>query len=137
MFQILYVFIMTKFTDRYNYRIRKILANGMIKTIAGTGSKGFDGDGVLAINSKLSDLRGLYVDENSQVFFVENDRIRKIDRHTGLIYTIIGTGISGYSGDIPFDFNQFPHLGPKRKADIKPFPKACYDLLVKYANQDY
>ena len=124
------------FTDRENFRIRKILSNGIIKTIAGTGVCGYNGDNILAVGAQISDSQGIFVDEHSQVFFVDGNRIRKIDQRGGLISTIVGTEEEGYSGDVPFDFKQFPHIGPK-KVSIKPFPKACYDISIKLLDQDY
>ena len=125
-----------KFTCEY--RIRKIDRNGIINTIAGTGNCGYDGDNILAIEAQLNDPLGLFVDEQSQVFVADGNRIRKIDPQSGMISTIsIGTGESGYSGDVPFDFKKFPHIGPKKKHNIKPFPRACHDILIKFAEDTY
>ena len=44
--------------------------------------------------------------------------------------TIVGTGREGYSGDVPFDFHKYPHIGPRKKLPIKPFPNAYHDLIV-------
>ena len=53
----------------------------------------------------------------------------KIDRN-GVMRRVVGTGTLGYSGDVPFDFNKYPHVGPRRKQFIKPFPHALYDLII-------
>ena len=124
-----YVYI----SDYYNYRIRKILPNGIIQTIAGTGirSGGFDfGDGKLATESNLRTPVGIFVDD-SGIYITCNDdaRVRKIDSN-GILATIVGTGVQGYSGDVPFDFEKYPHIGPKKKQLIKPFPKSYHDLTV-------
>ena len=43
----------------------------------------------------------------------------------------------GYSGDVPFDFENYPHIGPPRKkSSIKPFPHAYHDLIVKRVETD-
>ena len=43
---------------------------------------------------------------------------------------VVGTDIHGYSGDVPFDFEKYPHVGPRKKTTIKPFPHAYHDLIV-------
>ena len=43
--------------DTVNDRVRKVLRNGQIVTIAGTGKHGYNGDGQLATNAKLNDRR--------------------------------------------------------------------------------
>ena len=81
-------------------RVRKILQNGMIQTIAGNGKGGFSGDGGLAVNSQVSGPRGLFVTDDEEVYISDNGnhRVRKIGRN-GIITTIAGTGIAGYNGD--------------------------------------
>ena len=44
------------------------------------------------------DIRTLTVDEEGNLFFIDDDRIRKIDRN-GTINTVAGTGVSGSTGD--------------------------------------
>lgn len=81
--------------DYQNTRIRKINPSGIISTIAGNG---FSGDGGLAINAQINDPAGIAVDANGNIYFVDQYRIRKIN-NTGIIQTIAGTGVSGFSGD--------------------------------------
>ena len=74
------------FSDSYNHRVRMILPNGMIKTIAGTGIGGIGGDGELATESPV----GIFVDDSGIYMCFDNDmRIRKVDSN-GIITTIIG-----------------------------------------------
>jgi len=61
--------------------------------------------------------------------------IRKVD-FNGIITTIVGTGETGYSDDVPFDFKKYPHIGPKKKPLIKPFPHAYHDLIVRCVEVD-
>ena len=64
-----------------NKRIRKIDMNsGMIITVAGTGKKGFDGDGGPAINAKFNKPRGLAVDTYGNLYIADsgNNRIRVV-----------------------------------------------------------
>ena len=123
------------FTERESKRVRKIDRNGIISTIAGNGKGGKSGDGELAINAKLIYVQGLSVTEES-VIFVDNDRIRKINQHSGIISTIVGTDNAGYSGDVEFDFQRYPHIGPKKKTTIKPFTYHYHDLVVKCLSLD-
>ena len=100
---VLYVFRqMTYIADTENNRVRKIDAEGIITTIAGTGTGGYseDEDGNPAINAKLNKPRGLFIDTSENIYIAdtENNRIRKIDAD-GIITTIAGTGTGGYSED--------------------------------------
>jgi len=68
------------------------------------------------MDAPLSFVPGMFIDEYSQIYIAEeyNHCIRKIDEN-GTITIIAGTGQSGYSGDVPFDFQEYPHIGPKKK----------------------
>jgi sugar lactone lactonase YvrE len=83
------------------HRVRKIDNNGIISTIAGTGTIGFAGDGGLANASKLNQPAGIAVDSVGNVFISDavNNRIRKIDYATGVINTVVGNSFGGYNGD--------------------------------------
>ncbi|KAL9647059.1 hypothetical protein ABK040_016533 [Willaertia magna] len=85
--------------DSSNHKIRKILNNGTIVTIAGRGIQGFSGDEGLAIDAALSNPTGVFVYQN-EVYIADsgNHRIRKISSD-GNITTIAGTGAMGYAGD--------------------------------------
>ena len=90
------------FSDTGNERIRKInTKTGIITTIAGTGKKSKTKDGILAIESNLSNPLGLAIDKNGNLFYVDRgtNRVRKIEITTGIVTTIVGTGKSGFSGD--------------------------------------
>ena len=122
------------FSESGNGRIRKILANGIIKTIAGTGEAGYSGDGMLAIHAQLNCPLGIFVDEQSQVYIADliNNRVRKIDQN-GIISTVVGTGEEGNSGDIPFDFKKYPHIGPRKKQQpFKPFSNQYRDVRFSF-----
>ena len=76
-------------------------STGKISTVAGTGIAGFSGDGVLAKESQLSNPTGLALDGKGNLFISDsgNERIRKVDLSTGIISTVAGTGVTGFSGD--------------------------------------
>lgn len=85
--------------DRGNIRIRKINTAGIITTIAGTGAVGLAPDGAKADTSEINGTSCLFVDSAGNVFFSDNNRIRKITSGNGLLSTLAGNGITGYSGD--------------------------------------
>lgn len=90
------------FTEMYNNTIRKVnTSTGIISTIAGNGIAGYSGDGGLAINATLNQPYGIFVDKQYNIFIADwgNGSIRKIDGSTGIITTIAGLGIKGFSGD--------------------------------------
>jgi RHS repeat-associated protein len=85
------------FTD-YTHRIRRITPDGIVTTVAGTGSSGFSGDGGPATEAaiRLSGPAGLDVGPDGSIYFVQYpNRIRKITPD-GIITTIAGNGNTGY-----------------------------------------
>lgn len=83
--------------------IRKV-SGGTITLMAGTGAKGFAGDGGAATSAKFNNPNGLAFHATSNSLYVAdtgNHRIRKIDLGSGNISTIAGTGISGLGGNGP------------------------------------
>jgi hypothetical protein len=86
--------------DNWNNRIRKVATNGIITTIAGVTGVGFSGDGGVATNASLYNPFGVAVDGRSNIFIADsgNNRIRKIATN-GIITTVAGNGVGGYSGD--------------------------------------
>jgi sugar lactone lactonase YvrE len=68
------------FTDGVNYRVRRVGRSGVIETIAGTGQRGFAGDGGPATEAKLSVLDNLVVDARGNLYVTDhrNNRIRKL-----------------------------------------------------------
>ena len=81
--------------------IRKIDTKGVISTIAGTGTKGYSGDGGPAKLAAVNWMHHLMVapDGNLYVCDTGNFCIRKIDLESGMISTVAGTGKKGFSGD--------------------------------------
>ena len=89
--------------DGNTFRMRKITAStGLINTIAGTGTEGYNGEGVTALSAKLNAIGALHVDAVGNVYFSEwtYPRIRKITLD-GKVNTVAGTGMSSYNGDGP------------------------------------
>lgn len=87
--------------DTFNNVIRKIDgSNNIITTIAGTGTQGYTGDGGLATAAQLFHPVGITFDQDN-IYFADrfNSVVRKINRASGVISTVIGNGSAGYSGD--------------------------------------
>jgi len=88
--------------DAPGCRIWRVRADtGLISTVAGTGTGGYNGDGIPATSAKLNWPTGVAVDDAGNVYIsdVGNFRIRKVSAATGLISTVAGTGTWGYNGD--------------------------------------
>lgn len=89
--------------DTWNNRMRQIaVADGTIKTIAGTGTKGFSGDGGPALQAEFGGIYCASLDPKGQLLYLadlDNRRIRKIDLQFGLVTTIAGNGKAGVPRD--------------------------------------
>src|ERR1035441_1526560 len=83
-----------------NNRIRKVDATGNISTVAGSGTYGFSGDGGSALSASFYYPTGVAVDSAGNIYIVDayNNRIRKVNS-SGIVSTIAGNGLTGYSGD--------------------------------------
>ncbi len=89
-------------SDTRGNRIRKITPDGTISTIAGTGAKGFSGDGGPAVDAKLADPIAIALNPARDTLLIadlENRRIRAIDLASGRIRTVAGNGKSGVPKD--------------------------------------
>jgi streptogramin lyase len=84
-----------------NHVIRRIAADGTISTVAGTGKRGYAGDGGAATNALLNEPYEIRFDASGNMLFVEmkNHLIRRVNAKTGVISTIAGDGQPGFSGD--------------------------------------
>jgi ribosomal protein S11 len=85
-------------TDLDNQRIRMVDKDGIITTIAGSGKKGYSGDGGPATEAALKDPWCIAVDGEKNVFFTDhhNRVVRKVDP-SGTITTVAGTGEAGFN----------------------------------------
>jgi uncharacterized protein (TIGR03437 family) len=86
------------FADANNCRIRKI-SSGFISTVVGNGQGGFAGDGSAAFSASINIPSDVAVDAAGNLYIADsgNNRVRKVT--AGIITTIAGTGVDGYSGD--------------------------------------
>jgi hypothetical protein len=83
-------------------RVRKVdAATGLISCVAGCAYS--FADGIPATSSALSDPGALAVDSLGNLYVanghVNFSSVRKIDKTTGLIWTVAGTGVPGFNGD--------------------------------------
>jgi sugar lactone lactonase YvrE len=95
--------------DQQNQRMRMIDTDGIMSTMAGTGTPGFSGDGGPALEAELywgfgsnpNPSGGVTVADDGMLYFSDsvNHRVRSINLETGIIDTVAGTGEEGFSGD--------------------------------------
>jgi sugar lactone lactonase YvrE len=89
--------------DTVNHTIRRIDAKTRaVTTIAGTGQKGFAGDGGPATAAKFDQTYHVTLDDREAKLTVTdlgNHRIRQIDLATGIVTTIAGSGVKGVLKD--------------------------------------
>jgi len=86
--------------DTDNRRIRRISAAGTISTVAGVGVSGFSGDGGPATSARISGAYGVSALSAGGFLIADSGavRIRRVSAE-GIITTVAGTGVSGFSGD--------------------------------------
>ena len=99
------------FCEYTGQRIRKVDKDGTIHTMAGTGKKGYSGDGGPALQACFNLPHEIRFDKEGNYYIADmvNSAIRRVDAKTGVITTFAGTGKPGYSGD----------GGPANKAELK------------------
>jgi DNA-binding beta-propeller fold protein YncE len=90
------------FCDLDNQRIRRLdLKTHHTTTIAGNGQKAYGGDGGPAAGASLNMPHEIQFDSAGNLYIAERDNhvVRKVDAKTGMISTVAGTGVPGFSGD--------------------------------------
>ena len=106
--------------EAFNHCIRKVdLKTGRTTTVAGSGTKGYAGDGGPATKATLNEPYAVVRDGNGDLYIVDrlNAVIRKVDGQTGTITTAAGSGTKGYAGD----------GGPATKAQLREPHDCCLD----------
>jgi hypothetical protein len=84
--------------DASNSRVRKVSPEGVITTVAGNGNVVDSGDGGPATSAAVPRPEGVTVDSAGNLYIGEGRRIRKVNA-AGIISTVAGTGVLGFSGD--------------------------------------
>jgi adhesin/invasin len=86
-----------------NHVIRRIdHVTGIITTYAGTGQTGYNGEGLTATATNLSEPEGVAVGPDDDVYIVDlqpSSRIWRVDHHTLTMQTVVGGSERGFSGD--------------------------------------
>jgi sugar lactone lactonase YvrE len=89
--------------DTWNHRVRKIDGKtGVITTVAGSGKKGFSGDGGPAIAADFNETYCVALSPNAETLYIVdlgNKRVRAMDLKTGVVHTIAGNGVKGIPSD--------------------------------------
>ena len=90
------------FCDYGNQRIRRFdLKTKRLTTVAGNGNAAYQGDGGPAVAASLHAPHEVRFDSKGDLYIADRDNhvIRKVDMKTGIISTVAGTGVAGFSGD--------------------------------------
>ncbi len=75
--------------------------SGKVVVVAGTGTKGHAGDGGKALAAELSAPHEVRFDSKDNMYIAERDAnvVRFVDRKSGVLSTLVGTGVPGFGGD--------------------------------------
>ncbi|HXB70992.1 MAG TPA: hypothetical protein VNY05_22345 [Candidatus Acidoferrales bacterium] len=90
------------FCEIGNHRVRRLdLKTNLISTVAGSGQKGYAGDGGPALAAAMNEPYEVRFDRAGNMFFAEmqNHVVRRVDARTHAIATVAGTGVAGFGGD--------------------------------------
>jgi sugar lactone lactonase YvrE len=79
-------------------RVVKLSVQGTTIPVAGTGVQGYSGDGGPATAAKLTGPTGLAFDRSGNLFIGDGASVRRVSPD-GIITTVAGNGVVGYSGD--------------------------------------
>ena len=95
------------------------IVKGIIQTMAGTGEPGYSGDGGPAERALLWDPFMCDFDSQGNMYFgqAKGHSVRRVDATNGVISTVAGTGVEGYSGD----------GGPALQASVNQIYSLCVD----------
>lgn len=116
--------------DTWNYRVRKVnLSTGIITTIAGNGSWGYNGDGGPATAAEISPPTCVRLDAYGNLYIADfyNNAIREVSVWDSTITTVVGTGTQNFSGD----------GGPAIQAELDLPHGICFDRPGNMYVADY
>jgi len=88
--------------DTWNQCLRALnLKSGRVMRVAGTGEKGFSGDGGKAVEAKFGGIYCISVGLDGQWYLadLDNSRIRAVDPRSGVVRTVAGNGRKGVPAD--------------------------------------
>ena len=118
----LYVF------SRGHSKLFKVGEDGIAKVIAGTGERGYAGDGGPATAAQLASSNHMLMNSRGELIIGDsgNERVRKIGTD-GIITTIAGTGEEGFGGD----------GGPATQAKFNGISAMCLDAAENLYIADF
>ena len=108
------------FCEIGNHRVRRLdLKTNRITTVAGSGQKGYAGDGGPALKAAMNEPYEVRFDRAGNMFFAEmqNHIVRRVDAKTQIVSTVAGTGAPGFAGD----------GGPAAKAQLRQPHSIAFD----------
>ena len=87
-------------SDPPESRIREVLANGTMASYAGTGVRGFAGNGGTALSARINVPHGVWADASGNIIIGDtgNQLVRAIDPTTQFISSFAGGGNGGSAG---------------------------------------
>lgn len=105
-------------------RVLRMKTNGWVSVMAGDGVQGDGGDGGPGEKARLNGPHALALTPEGDVLVADtwNHRVRRIERASGIIRTIAGTGRAGFSGD----------GGPAVNADLN----GVYGIALDYPGEN-
>ena len=88
------------FVETKNHVLRRVRSDGMIETVAGTGQRGYSGDGGPSRQARFDSPYDLVLAPTGDILVVDtgNSAIRRVGRN-GIVTTLVGTGQPGFAGD--------------------------------------
>jgi uncharacterized protein (TIGR03437 family) len=105
--------------DSVNHRVRKVTTDGVINTLAGTGTASFSGDGGAATAAALNNPMGVAVDAGGNVYIADtnNNRVRVVLANPPAVHVSVASlSFSGQSTGAPapaqtFSITSVPGMG--------------------------
>lgn len=88
-------------SEYYGHRIRRIGTDGLIRTVVGTGTSGYSGDGAQALAARIDRPHQVNVARDGTIYLVHylQDHVVRQVTPDGIITTIAGTGTLGLTPD--------------------------------------
>ncbi|RLS58910.1 MAG: hypothetical protein DWH91_01545 [Planctomycetota bacterium] len=89
------------FVELNGHRVGRINRQGQLAILAGTGVKGYSGDGGPGTAATFNGMHNLSIGPQGEIYLSDtwNQVVRRFDPETGVVTTVAGTGTKGFSGD--------------------------------------